>query len=338
MSVLVPQVVFAQNLAFVRLETRDRIFAFLQTQRLVPYKGFSEGPNNPARPDVWGYIVPFKEDNRPFYCKIPNQKIAVDVFGCAAPPSNQTAAAALLVLVKSWQYVCLIPAQTPVGRSTEMLFTRDPRTIERLCNPRKPTSGWAIFDGPQDIILQAQALGNPPGQPANAPPPAPPASCAPGQIGIPPVCIGVPAPVFSAPPSGPNTLPVPSGSSVCPPGSYGIPPYCVGVPSAAAPGFVPSMPSVPGLPSVPGMPSFPGFPSSLPAGLPSVPGLPVPGFSGLQGLGDAPAAFVSDQGPSGYDGQMPSMSLKFGAEQTSVMPYIVAGAVALGVGYLLLKK
>jgi hypothetical protein len=333
MSVLVPQVVFVQNLAFVRLETRGAIFGFLNTQRFVPYKGFSDGPFNPTLPDVWGYIVPFPKDTRPFYCKIPNQKAAVDIFGCAKAPSGQTAGATLEVLVKSWNYVCLIPAQTPPGRSTELLFTRDPALIERLCNPRKSTSGWAVFDGPADIILKAQALGNPP---ANVPAPATP-SCAPGQIGIPPVCLGIPAPVFSSPPSGPGVPALPAGTTSCPPGTYGIAPYCVGMPSggAAAPSFIPSMPSIPGMPA--GLPAMPGVPSGLPA-LPSVPSIPVPGFSGF---GESPVAFVSDAGPSEYGEQTPSMAPPATGgkvDDSSVVPYVLAGVAALGVAYVLMSK
>lgn len=255
MSTISPQVVFVGRLAFVRADTRGAIFGALGAMRFAPYAQYS----NPAGDPIAGYLTPYNTQNPTLACqKWPGLPV------CDKPPSGQTAAAMLQAMVGAG-YVAMMQASTPPGRSTEFAFTRNPQTVDRMCNPARKTSGMAIFDGPEAIIQQAQAIaaGVPAATPPASVPAAPPMpSCPPGMYGAPPACVQIPTPPQAQ-------------AGGCPPGTAGISPFCSAIPGQQAPPGIPAMPS--------GWPTIPGWPSPVQAGFPGVPGFPggaVPGVPG----------------------------------------------------------
>lgn len=328
MSVIVPQIIFVGRLAFVRADTRGAVFGALGSMRFMPYANYA----NPAGDPIAGYLTPYDNRNPSIACQRWPQLPT-----CDGPPSGQTAAGMLQAMINAG-YVAMIKATTPPGRSTDIVYSRNPATVEQLCNPKKPSSGLAIFDGPAGVIQQAQAIaaGVAPSTPAPQVPPAPAiASCAPGQVGVPPQCYAVPAPP-------------PAVASTCPAGQVGIPPYCSGIPGVPQPAGVPALPA--------SWPTIPGFTVPGQAQPPAVPGGGCPqGTVGLppycyevpKNVGQT--ALVSAQGPAAADGQDPPTGLtqatggqqqpaaqaQAAASEDPAMRYLVP-ALAVGGGVLVL--
>jgi hypothetical protein len=109
-------------------------------------------------------------------------------------------------------YIAMIQ-KTSVIQPPRLTFSKVPQFVASVA---VPGAGYAVIDGPPDMIAQTQNLASG----GKAPTPGTPGACAPGQIGIPPNCVT-------------PTLPI--GILKCPDGTTGIFPSCTPVPPSPTP-------------------------------------------------------------------------------------------------------